>query len=429
MDAGSISCTIAALAMLLLAGYFTLVEAAFSNASRARIKALEDSERRTRRALSVLDDWERARGAILIGTNLAHVALAALVTYVAIDVWPLWSAAVAAVYAALLVFFLAEAIPKCLAVRRAERVCLATALSLKFFTAVFRPVYFLFAAIGRGIARFTKGDAEVSVTEDELYDIIEDMTDQGSLDTERGELVSSALQFADLTAENILTARVDVAAIDVEWDAAKVLDFIKRERHSRLPVYSESVDNIIGVLQIRKYIREYLAHGEQADLRALLDEAYFVSRDMKIDELLSVMSAKKLNMAVVNDGYGGTLGIVTVEDILEELVGEIWDEDDVVEESFVPLGGGRYEVDAESPVGETLEKLGLDTKELPDEDEYKLMGEWAYEQFDRIPSTRESFKWGRLNVTVSEMRQNRIVKLVCRVEPEPETDTEGGEAK
>ena len=315
MDAGSISCTIAALAMLLLAGYFTLVEAAFSNASRARIKALEDSERRTRRALSVLDDWERARGAILIGTNLAHVALAALVTYVAIDVWPLWSAAVAAVCAALLVFFLAEAIPKCLAVRRAERVCLATALSLKFFTAVFRPVYFLFAAIGRGIARFTKGDAEVSVTEDELYDIIEDMTDQGSLDTERGELVSSALQFADLTAENILTARVDVAAIDVEWDAAKVLDFIKRERHSRLPVYSESVDNIIGVLQIRKYIREYLAHGEQADLRALLDEAYFVSRDMKIDELLSVMSAKKLNMAVVNDGYGGTLGIVTVEDI------------------------------------------------------------------------------------------------------------------
>ena len=121
MGAGSISCTIAALAMLLLAGYFTLVEAAFSNASRARIKALEDSERRTRRALSVLDDWERARGAILIGTNLAHVALAALVTYVAIDVWPLWSAAVAAVCAALLVFFLAEAIPKCLAVRRAER--------------------------------------------------------------------------------------------------------------------------------------------------------------------------------------------------------------------------------------------------------------------------------------------------------------------
>ena len=301
---------------------------------------------------------------------------------------------------------------------------------MRFFMVLFKPVYALFNAIGRGFASLTKGDPEVSVTEDELYDIIEDMTDTGSLDTERGELVSSALQFADLTADNILTARVDVSAIDVEWDAAQVLDFIKRERHSRLPVYSESVDNIIGVLQIRKYIREYLAHGEQVDLRALLDEAYFVSRDMKIDKLLSLMSAKKLNMAIVTDGYGGTLGIVTVEDILEELVGEIWDEDDVVEESFVPLGGGRFEVDAEMPVGETWEKLGLDLKDLPDDWEYKLMGEWAYEQFDRIPSTRESFVYGRLSVTVSEMKLNRIVKLVCRVLPEPGPDSgEGGAEK
>ena len=255
------------------------------------------------------------------------------------------------------------------------------------------------------------------------------MPDQCSLVTERGGLVSSALQFADLTAENVLTGRVDVAAIDVEWDTAQTLDFIKRERHSRLPVYEDSVDNIIGVLQKRKYIREYLTHRCAVNLRSLLDAAYFVERDMKIDKLLSLMSSKKLNMAVVTDGYGGVLGIVTVEDILEELVGEIWDEDDVVEESFVPLGGGRFEVDAEMSLGETLERLGLDTRDLPDEDEYKLMGEWAYEQFDRIPSTRESFTWNRLSVTVGEMRQNRIVKLICRVLPEPDADKEGGEAK
>ena len=429
MDTGGILCICFAVLAMAAAFYFSLAEAAFEAVSRGRIKSMEDSEKRVRRALAVLDNRERSRGAVLTGTVLAHAALAALVTGLVLGSGAGWAPAAGAVCAAAAVFLLAEALPKRLGEKYPERIALACGGSMRFFMALFRPAYGLFNALAAALARLTRGDAEVSVTEDELYELIEDMTDQGSLDTERGELVSSALQFADLTAENILTARVDVAAIDVEWDAAKVLDFIKRERHSRLPVYSESVDNIIGVLQIRKYIREYLAHGEQADLRALLDEAYFVSRDMKIDELLSVMSAKKLNMAVVNDGYGGTLGIVTVEDILEELVGEIWDEDDVVEESFVPLGGGRYEVDAESPVGETLEKLGLDTKELPDEDEYKLMGEWAYEQFDRIPSTRESFKWGRLNVTVSEMRQNRIVKLVCRVEPEPETDTEGGEAK
>ena len=416
MDAGSLSCTIGAAAALLLAAYFSMVEAAFENVSRSRIKSRDDSERRTKRTLRILDNWESSRGAILIGTNLSHVALASLVTYlIVVSDWPNWASAVAAVCAALIVFFLAEALPKNVAAKYPERICLAASGSLRFFTLLFKPLYVFFRCIGRAFASLTKGEAEVSVTEDELYELIEDMTDQGSLDTERGELVSSALQFADLTAENILTARVDVAAIDVEWDTAQTLDF--------------SVDNIIGVLQIRKYIREYLTHRGAVNLRSLLDAAYFVERDMKIDKLLSLMSSKKLNMAVVTDGYGGVLGIVTVEDILEELVGEIWDEDDVVEESFVPLGGGRFEVDAEMSLGETLERLGLDTRELPDEDEYKLMGEWAYEQFDRIPSTRESFTWNRLSVTVGEMRQNRIVKLICRVLPEPDAGKEGGEAK
>ena len=430
MDTGSTTlCIIAAAAMLLLAVYFTLAEAAFENASRSRLKAMEFPEKKVRRASRILDEWERARGTILIGTNLTHVAVSVLVAYLLLTRRPLWSAAVGAVCAAVVVFFAAEAIPKRIGERRPERLAIATAPALRCFMALFNPVYVVFTGIGRAIAGLTKGDPEVSVTEDELYDIIEDMTDAGSLDSERGELVSSALQFADLTAENILTARVDVAAVDVAWEPKQVLDFIKAERHSRLPVYEDSIDNIIGVLQIRRYIREYIAHGGRVELRELLDEAYFVERDLPIDELLKLMSAKKLNMAVVTDGYGGTLGIVTVEDILEELVGEIWDEDDVVEESFVPLGGGRYEVDAEMPVGETLEKLGLDTRELPDEDEYKLMGEWAYEQFDRIPSTRDSFTWGRVLVTVSVMRQNRIVKLVCRVLPEEADKAEGGAEK
>ncbi|MEE0697924.1 MAG: transporter associated domain-containing protein, partial [Oscillospiraceae bacterium] len=159
---------------------------------------------------------------------------------------------------------------------------------------------------------------------------------------------------------------------------------------------------------------------------AALDEAYFVQRSVKIDELLSVMSQKKLNMAVVTDSYGGTLGLVTVEDILEELVGEIWDEDDVVEESFVPLGGGRYEVDASLTVGEVFDRMDFEPEHEDEDLEHKLMGEWAYEQFDRIPRERESFEYEGLAVTVSEMHQNRIVKLVCRALPAP---GEGGGEK
>jgi CBS domain containing-hemolysin-like protein len=136
---------------------------------------------------------------------------------------------------------------------------------------------------------------------------------------------------------------------------------------------------------------------------------------MKIDELLSVMSMKKLNMAIVTDNYGGTLGVVTVEDILEELVGEIWDEDDVIEESFVPLGGGRFEVDAEMTVGEVFDRLGIDVEKEKSEMEHKLMGELVYESFDRIPSERDTFIFNGLEITVSDMRQNRIVKLTVRV--------------
>ena len=430
MDAGS-RLSIAAIIILLgFAMYFAIAETAFATVSRIRLKTrLDKGDHRAKRALLVLDNFDKAITTVLIGTNIVHITVAAIVTVLVTRKWGISAVTAGTLVTTAVVFFVGEMLPKSIAKKYSERFCLQTAASLSFFMLIFTPISAALTAIGHAASSLTKGDPEVSVTEDELYDIIEDMTDEGTLDTERGELMSSALQFADLTVETVLTARVDVAAINSEWDSERVLAFIKEQRHSRLPVYEGSIDNIIGVLQIRKYIRAYLKEGASTSLRALLDEAYFVPRSMKIDELLSVMSQKKLNMAVVTDSYGGTLGIVTVEDILEELVGEIWDEDDVVEESFVPLGGGRFEVDAELPVGEALEKLGLDAKELPDGDEYKLMGEWAYEQFDRIPSTRESFTWGRLQVTVGEMRRNRIVKLICRVLPEPEENTEGGEAK
>ena len=355
-----------------------------------------------------------------------HITVAAIVTVLVTRKWGISAVTAGTLVTTAVVFFVGEMLPKSIAKKYSERFCLQTASSLSFFMLIFTPLSAALTAIGHAVSNLTKGDPEVSVTEDELYDIIEDMTDEGTLDSERGELMSSALQFAELTVETVLTARVDVAAINSEWDCERVLAFIKEQRHSRLPVYEGSIDNIVGVLQIRKYIRAYLKEGASTDLGKLLDEAYFVPRSMKIDELLSVMSQKKLNMAVVTDGYGGTLGIVTVEDILEELVGEIWDEDDVVEESFVPLGGGRFEVDASLTAGEVFDKMDFEPEHEDEELEHKLMGEWAYEQFDRIPKERESFEYEGLSVTVSEMHQNRIVKLVCRVLPEPE---EGGGAK
>jgi CBS domain containing-hemolysin-like protein len=287
---------------------------------------------------------------------------------------------------------------------------------------VLAPLSAVLTALGGFIAARAREDTEPTVTEDELYDIIESLRDEGDLGEEQGELVHSALRFGDVTVESILTSRVDLAAINVEDSQEKVLDTIREEKHSRLPVYEGSIDNIIGVLQIRKYIKAYLKQGLDLDIRSLLDEAYFVHRSSNIDELLPVLSRKKLNMAIVTDNYGGTLGVVTVEDILEELVGEIWDEDDEVEESFRDLGDGVFELDAELSVEDAFELM--DYEDPSDFDfGYKLLGEWAYEQFDHLPAEGDSFRYNGLEFTVSSMRQHRIVKLTARLLPA----AEGGE--
>ena len=427
MDAGSRLMLLFVFVFLAFAAYFAVAETAFASVSRTKLKVRQErGEAKAKKALYILDNFDRAISTILIGTNIAHISVGSLTTIIVTRTWGLSLVAIGTIVTTICVFFLGEMLPKSIAKKYSEPLALQTAGLLCFFMTVFGPVSKLLTAIGNAAAKHFHGENEVSVTEDELYDIIEDMTDEGTLATDQGEVMSSALEFSELTVETVLTSRVDMAAIDVSWDAARIIDFIKKQNHSRLPVYEDNVDHIVGVLQIRKYIKAWLHDGEKTDLRALLDEAYFVHQSTKINELLPVMSERKQNIAIVTDNYGGTLGLVTVEDIVEELVGEIWDEDDVVEESFVPLGGGRYEVDADLTVGEVFDKLDL---EIPDDDEnieHKLMGEWAYEQFDHIPSERDQFAYDGLEVTVSKMRQHRILKLVCHPTAKPE-ETKGGD--
>ena len=224
-------------------------------------------------------------------------------------------------------------------------------------------------------------------------------------------------------------AGIPTAAYGSFTDEASALAYVREQRHSRLPVYADSVDNVIGILQIRKYIKACIkAGGKAVDIRPLLDEPVFVHQSTLIAEVLPELSRRKANLAIVTDNYGGTLGIVTVEDIVEELVGEIWDEDDVVEESFVPLGGGRYEVDAEMTVGEVFDRLDYTDPEDDEELCYKLLGEWTYEQFSYIPREREGFRYHRLDVRISDMRQKRIVKLIVRLLPEEPDEAAAAEA-
>ncbi len=428
MDDGSWLSILFLLVLVGMAMYFAFAETAFASVSRNRVKVRQEKgDVRAKKAMWVLDNFDRAITTILIGTNIAHLAAAAVVTVFVTHHWGMKAVAWGTLATTLVLFFVGEMLPKTIAKKYSERFSLGTAGSLCFFMRFFAPVSAVLTAIGQGAAKLSKGEGEVSVTEDELYDLIEDMTDAGSLDEEQGDLVQSALEFADITAEHVLTARVDMAAIDVSWPAEKVLDFIRAHRHTRLPVYEGDTDHIIGILQIRKYIKAWLAQRDAADLRSLLDAAYFVPATAKVDDLLPELSRQRVNMAVVTDAWGGTLGLVTVEDILEELVGEIWDEEDEVEEFFRPLGGGRYEADGRLDVDELFERLDWEDPEDDEELVHKPLAEWTLEHFDLMSAQRDKFTYHDLEFTVSDVYRHRIRKLTVR--RLPQTAQEGGEAK
>lgn len=428
MDDASRLPWIIALLLLLAAAFFAVCETAFACVSRTRIKlADEHGNASAKEAMFVLDNFDQAISTLLICTNIVHIATASVVTLAVTRMWGLSAVSISTVVTTIVVFFAGEMLPKSLAKKYAEPIALTTAPWLCFFMKVFAPLSKLLTAIGQAAAGRGSGEEQVSVTEEELYDIIEDMTEEGSLDEEQGELISSALQFGEVTVENVLTPRVDLVSLNINADHAEILSTIKSCTHSRLPVYEGSIDNIIGVLQIRKYIKAYIRLGTELNIRPLLDEVFFVHQSTNIDELLPLMSRRKLNMAVVTDNYGGTLGIVTVEDILEELVGEIWDEDDIVEEPTVEISEGVYLVDADESVADLFDTLGYEDPEENEELINTLMGEWAYEQFPSIPKAGDSFSYHRIHVTVKTMVHNRIMKLQVTVAPEEQA--EGGEAE
>ena len=424
MDDGSWLQIIFLVILLLFAFYFAIAETSFASVSRTKIKARQErGEDRAVRVLYVLDNFDKSVTTALIGTNIVHIGMGVISTLLVTRLLGVSYAAAMTVVVTVIVFFLGEMLPKSIAKKYSEGLSLSLSASLCFFMRIFSPFSYLLTALGAAVALHSKSDSNVTVTEDELYDIIEDMTDNGSLDAEQAELVSSALMFDDVTVETVLTARVDMVAVEIEDPCEEILETIKASRHSRLPVYQDSPDNIVGILQIRKYIRTFLAQGASVDIGSLVDKPYFTHGSTKIDELLREMSREKINMAVVSDNYGGTLGIVTVEDILEELVGEIWDEDDVVVSKFEEIENG-FEVDASLSCEDTFDLLGFEDY---DEEDFlnKLMGEWAYECFDLMPQEGNHYDFKTLSVTVSKMQNQRIMKLTVTWNPE----AQGGEDK
>ncbi len=431
MDDGSRMTWLTLLLLLFAAMFFAVAETAFASVSHVRLKTdAEKGDERAKKALYVTEHFDRAVTTLLICTNIVHLAAASIVTVYVTRRWGISAVSLSTLITTLVVFFFGEMLPKSIARKYSLQMSLATVGPLRFLMTLLMPAASFLTWIGNAAAGLTKGEDETSVTENDLYDIIEDMTEEGTIDEAQGDLISSALQFGDVTVESILTSRMDVAAIDINMPQEEILSFIKEQNHSRLPVYEGTIDNIIGILHIRRYIRYYMRGRKAVDIRPLLYEPFFIHQSTKIDDLLTIMSRKKINLAVVTDNYGGTLGIVTDEDILEELVGEIWDEDDRAVRNVVPMTDGSYSVNPEEHVIDVLDELGIDyTEEIEEEIGRKLMNELAYEAFPSIPVAGDSFRYLGTKISVLVMRHNRIMRLKVRRLTDEELAADAREAE
>ena len=427
MDDGSKPPLLWVLFLLLGAAYCALTETALSSVSKNKIKvAAEHGKSNASRVLSILEHFDQAITTLLICTNIFHIATASVVTVYVTRRWGINAVSVSTIITTIAVFFAGEMLPKSIAKKIPEKVILPCSPILSLLMKIFTPFSKILSAIGNRAASHQNAETPVSVTEDELYDIIDDMAEEGTLDENQSDLLSSALEFGDVTAESILTPRVDIAAIDVDDPPEQVLEFIKKQTHSRIPVYEGSIDNIIGVLSIRKYLKIHLQTATMPDIRSTMDKVYYAHQSTEIHELLPEMSRRKLNMAVITDSYGGTLGIITVEDILEELVGEIWDESDVVREPIVRVSDDTVIADATESLSDVFGFIDFEDPNEDDKDEANMqIGEWVYEQFPNIPQKGDSFDYCNLRVSVEDIQHNRILKV--RIVQLPVRDGDGEE--
>ena len=425
MDDGSHMSWIIIFVLYLFMAYFAVAETAFASVNKIKIRtAQERGDSRADKALLVLEDFDKAVTTVLIGTNITHLAVASMVTVIVTRQFGLSFVAVGTIITTLAVFFFGEMLPKSIAKRYSESLSLMCASSLLMFMRLFTPVSFILTKIGQFAAGQVGGEEEVSVTEDELYDIIEDMADEGTLNEEQSELISSALEFGDITVDSILTSRVDMDALEVSTPAEKIVEYLLGHRHSRYPVYEGTTDHIIGTLQMRKYLKAY-RKDKNPDLRSLIDAPLFVHYSTPVDDLLREMNAKKVSIAIVLDDFGGTYGITTSEDALEELVGEIWDEEDIIVEDFKQMEDGSYLANADLTVGDIFHNMDLELDDDEEELEYKRASEWAFEHFTHIPTVGESFTYDFVTVTVARMQMNRIRQLLLTVSEEEQ----GGDAE
>jgi len=400
-----------------LSNFFSASEMSYSSCNRLRLEnSRDDGSKRAALALRITENYDDALSAILIGNNLANIAASSLGSVLVImltggdnHAW------LSTLIVTVLVIVFGETIPKITAKKNANTVAERHAYIINAIMVILKPLVWLVVTLIHLITKGMKDPQEESAEEavEELQSIIETAEDEEVLDEDQSELVQAAIDFSDISADEVMTARVDMEAIDIDDDWDDILAVIEEAPFSRLPVYEDSIDNIIGVLYLNHFLKA-LTEEDRVDIRKLLMPPCYVYKTMKLPAVLNQLKKARQHLAIVSDEYGGTLGVLSMEDVLEQIVGEIWDETDVVEQEVVRHDSGELELDGAMVIADFIELMGFDEESF--EVESETVGGWTVESFGAFPQEGDSFSYENISVTVLSMDGRRVEKVLVRTE-------------
>lgn len=398
--------------LIMCSAFFSATETALNSANKIRLKNMADNgSRAAQRTLNILAKYDKALTTILIGNNIVNIACSSIATILAIQlVGEKYGSLVSTIATTVIVLIFGEVLPKSIAKDHSESFAMVTSMVISFLMIIFTPFSALFILLKKGVSRIFNRKESVSMTEEELKVMIDEIEDEGVLETQESDLVRSALEFDEITVDEIITPRVRITAVEVGESVSEVRKKFLREEYSRMPVYERTLDNIIGIITEKEFFKQYEKDSDFT-VRSIMQETIYLPQMQKLSEVFRTMQKQKCHMSVVLDQHGGTLGIVTMEDILEELVGEIWDESDEVRSPVTVVGNNVFEVYGEVSLN-SLRRF-LENRDIPAdiESEAHTVAGWVLGLFGSIPKSGDVITSGCFTVTVleaAELRVNRV---------------------
>ena len=399
--------------LVALSAFFSSSEMAISSANRRRLKKTAEKGSWTQKmAFAIYEDYDKALSMILIWNNFVNNAASSLMTVIALAIFANNATIFATLIMTILLLIFGEIIPKIIAKNDAEGYLTTIALPVKIMIIISTPLVWLSVNAVKLFSilyRKNNSEEEVSVTEDELMSIIETIEDEGVIDEDHSDLLQSAVEFADTIAKEILTPRVDMIAVDIDDEIDDIMAELMDCPYSRIPVYQDTVDNIIGILYINEFLSAYIDEKD-INIKKMLVEPFFINETMKLPDILMSLRRKHMHLAIVLDEYGGTSGMVTMEDILEQIVGDIWDETDEIVNDVIQTGDSSYEVNGEMNIDEFIDYFDLDEDEL--DTEYMTISGYVSELLEDLPELYDEIAIQNLILKVIELDDIRASRLL-----------------